>query len=138
MARHDIPELDTRGLRQFGLILGGILCVLFGFLLPWLWNWDSQPNWVFIGIGIATIIWALLAPDSMKLLYYGWMRIALLIGNTINSIILAVVFFVVITPMGLVMRMLGKDPLRRKIDEQAISYRVASKARPKNHMERPF
>jgi hypothetical protein len=138
MARHDIPELDTKGLRQFGLILGGILCVLFGFLLPWLWNWDSLPNWVFIGIGIATIIWALLAPDSMRLLYYGWMRIALLIGNTINSIILAIVFFVVITPMGLVMRMLGKDPLRRKIDEQAISYRVASKARPKNHMERPF
>lgn len=138
MARHDIPELDTKGLRQFGLILGGILCVLFGFLLPWLWNWDSVPNWVFIGTGIATIIWALLAPDSMKRLYYGWMRIALLIGNTINGIILAIVFFVVITPMGLVMRMLGKDPLRRKIDEQAISYRVASKARPKNHMERPF
>jgi hypothetical protein len=138
MAGHDIPELDTKGLRQFGLILGGLLCVLFGFLLPWLWNWDALPNWVFIGLGIATIIWALLAPDSIKPLYYGWMRIALLIGNTINSIILAIVFFGVITPMGLFMRILGKDPLRRKIDEQAKSYRVVSKARPKNHMERPF
>ena len=58
--------------------------------------------------------------------------------DALNSIILAIVFFGVITPMGLFMRMLGKDPLRRKIDEQAKSYRVVSKARPKNHMERPF
>jgi len=138
MAKHEIPELDTKGLRQFGLILGGILCVLFGFLLPWIWSWQSLPNWIFIGLGIAIIIWALLGPDSMRPLYYGWMRIALVIGNTVNSIILAIVFFVVITPMGLFMRMLGKDPLRRKIDKQAKSYRVVSKARLKNHIERPF
>lgn len=138
MARHDIPELDTKGLRQFGLILGGIFCFLFGLLLPWLWDWKSLPNWIFIGIGIVIIIWALLAPDSMRTLYNGWMRIALLIGNTVNMFILAIVFYLVIMPMGLFMRVLGKDPLRLKLDHQTKSYRVESKVNPKSHMERPF
>lgn len=138
MSQHDIPELDTKGLRQFGLILGGMLCILFGFLLPWMWSWQSLPNWVFIGIGFVIIIWALLAPDSIRTLYNSWMRVALLIGNTVNMVILAIVFYLVIMPMGLVMRMLGKDPLRLKLDHQVKSYRVKCKVSPKSHMERPF
>lgn len=138
MSHHEIPELDTKGLRQFGLMLGTVLALVFGFLLPWIWRWDSFPNFQWIGTGVVVIAWALIAPDSMRGLYNGWMRVAMAIGSVINTIILAIVFFAVITPMGIVMRMMGKDPMCRRLDESVESYRVISKVADKSHVERPF
>ena len=66
------------------------------------------------------------------------MRIALLIGNIVNAFILAIVFYLVIMPMGLFMRLLRKDPLRLKLDRQVKTYREKSELKPKNHVERPF
>ncbi len=130
--------MDTKGLRQFGLMLGGILAVVFGLLLPWVWGLDHLPNVSWIGAGVVVIGWALIAPDSIRGLYTGWMRVAMIIGNVANSIILAIVFFLVITPMGIVMRMIGKDPMRRRLDKSVASYRVISKISGKNHIERPY
>lgn len=138
MSHQEIPELDTKGLRQFGLMLGGILAVVFGLLLPWSWQWDNLPNLQWIGIGAIVIVWALVAPDSMRGLYNGWMRVAMAIGNVVNFMILAIVYFIVITPMGLIMRIMGKDPMRRTLDKSVMSYRVISKVADKSHVERPY
>jgi len=138
MSHQEVPELDSKGLCYFGLMLGTILIALFGFILPWSWGWDSCPNYLWIMTGALVLMWALTAPDSMRGLYHGWMRIALVIGNVINRIILAIVYFVVITPMGLIMRMMDKDPMHRKLDTSMVSYRVISKVRDRDHMERPY
>jgi len=138
MSHNEIPELDTKGLRQFGLMLGGILAVVFGLLLPWIWEWDNLPNLQWIGAGVVVIAWALIAPDSMRGLYNRWMRVAMAIGYVVNGIILAIVYFIVITPMGIVMRIMGKDPMRRTLDKSVVSYRVISKVANKNHVERPY
>jgi len=138
MSHNEIPDLDTKGLRQFGLMLGGILIVLFGFLLPWSRRWENLPNYQWIAVGALVVAWALIAPDSMRGLYNGWMRISMIIGNVMNRIILSIVYFVVITPMGVVMRMMAKDPMRRKLDKSVASYRVLSKVRHRNHVERPY
>jgi len=138
MSHNEIPELDTKGLRQFGVMLGGMLAVIFGFLVPRSWEWESQPNPVWIGIGNVVVAWALIAPDSMRSLYRTWIRVALQIGHVVNSVILAIVYFLVITPMGVVMRMMGKDPMRRKLDRNVDSYRVISKVADRDHVERPY
>ena len=138
MAHQEIPELSSKGLRQFGLILASILILLFGVLLPWVWNWSSFPNQIWIGAGLVILVWALIAPSSMRGLYIGWMRIALVIGDAVNTLILALVFYFVMTPMGVVMRLTGKDPMHRKLDTSLTSYRVISKVRARNHVERPF
>lgn len=138
MSHYDIPELDTRGLRQFGLLLGAFLAIGFGILLPWVWDWKSLPNLGWIGAGIVAVTWAMIAPDSMRGLYKGWMQVAMRIGVVVNGIILAIVFFVVVTPMGIVMRMMRKDPMRRQWDDSAASYRENSKVAARNHVERPY
>lgn len=138
MAHHEITELDTAGLRQFGLLLAAVLAMVPGILLPWINGWQMQPNGYWIVSGMIIAVWALVSPNSMRGLYHGWMRVALLIGNTINRIILAIVFYLVIFPMGGIMRVMGKDPMRRGLDPKAITYRVVSKVAPKNHVERPF
>jgi len=62
----------------------------------------------------------------------------MMIGSVVNATVLAIVFFMVITPMGMIMRMMGKDPMRRKLDKSLASYRMISKVRADNHVERPF
>ena len=91
-----------------------------------------------MGVGAIFIVWSMFAADSLRGFYRAWMRVAMVIGTIVNTIVLAVVFYLVITPMGLVMKLAGKDPMRRKFDPSASSYRIISKVADKNHVERPF
>ena len=136
MLKHDIPELNKKGLRQFGLMMAGFIAGIFGLVLPWMWGF-IYPVWPW-AVGGVLLLWALIAPASLRLVYMGWMKVAMAIGNVINHLVLAVVFYVIMLPMGLVMRIMGKDPMMRRFDEDAESYRVDSKAAHKNHMERPY
>jgi hypothetical protein len=138
MLHQKIPELDYNGLRQFGLILGCILVGVFGFLLPWKWQWNAFPNWYCTGGGIVIASWALIDAGSMRGLYRAWMRLVMPIGSIVNAVILAIVFFLLITPMGLVLRMMGKDSMRRSLHSSASSYRIKSKVAARDHMERMY
>jgi hypothetical protein len=48
------------------------------------------------------------------------------------------VFYIVLTPMGLIMRLAGKDSMARRLDAKVASYRVKSLATPPNRVEKPF
>ena len=133
---HDIPELDRKGLREFGLVTGGIIAALFGLFFPWLLD-SGIPLWPWaVGGGLA--LWALVAPASLRPVYYGWMRLALLLSRITTPIILGIVFFLVILPFGLVMRLMGRDPMARRFDEAAKSYRIPSSKESPERMEKPF
>ena len=92
-----IPELDTAGLRRFGLSTGAIVAVLFGIALPYLFEW-SYPRWPWIIAGVL-ITWALVAAPSLKHVYRNWMRLGLLLNRIVSPIILGIVFFIVVTPL---------------------------------------
>ncbi len=133
---HEIIELDKKGLRGFGLTTGAIVAVMFGLLLPWLFGL-GYPLWPWI-LAVVLALWALAAPQSLRPIYRGWMRLGLLISRVTTPLILGAVFFLVIMPMGLVMRLFGHDPMNRRFDAEAASYRVLSRKAPKEHMEKPF
>ena len=135
---HDatILELDRKGLREFGLTTGGIVAALFGLFFPWLLN-ISFPLWPWIVFGVLGI-WALLAPDTLKPIYHWWMKFGLLLSRITTPIILGVVFFLLLAPVALVMRIAGRDPMARKVESDIKSYRIASKKMPKENMEKPF
>ncbi len=133
---HEIPELDRKGLRDFGLVTGGIIAALFGLFFPWLL--ESQiPVWPWVISGVLAG-WALAAPVSLKPVYRGWMKLGLLLSRITTPIILGIVFYLLIWPMGLVMRLFGRDPMARQLDGAAKTYRVTSHKAPKENMERPF
>ena len=80
---------------------------------------------LYVGLGgIALLLSGLLYPKMLKPLYNSWMIIALTIGFVMSRILLAVLFYLVFTPVGLFMRMLNKDPLDRKSDPSVDSYWV--------------
>jgi hypothetical protein len=66
------------------------------------------------------------------------MGLADVLGWINTRILLSIVFFGLITPMGVVMRRLGKDPMRRAVEPAASTYRVNRTARPPSHMLRQF
>ena len=132
----DIPVLDNKGLRKFGLVTGAIIVVLFGLFFPWLLG-ASLPKWPWI---LAGLLWlpALAYPAALQPVYHGWMKIGLVLGWVNTRIILSLLFYVIILPMAIIMRVMGKDPMARKMDPSAHSYRVKSTPHPKDHLEKPF
>lgn len=135
---HAIPELDRAGLRRFGLTTGAIVVGLFGLVLPFLAHkalvWVAWP-WILAGVLGA---WALAAPGTLRPVYRGWMRVGALLGFVNTRIILAVMFFLVLAPIGLVVRLFAKDPLARRFEKAAESYRVRRPASPPDRMEKPY
>jgi len=73
-------------------------------------------------VGAAFLVVAWLRPAVLAPLNRAWTRFGLLLHRIVSPIVLGVMFFVVITPMGLVMRALGKDPLRLRYDREARTY----------------
>ena len=131
-----IPELDRKGLREFGLTTGAAVVVIFGLFFPWLLDLD-WPVWPWV---IAAALWslALIYPDWLSWVYRAWMRFGLLASRVMTPLVLGIVFFGMIAPMALVMRLMGKDPMQRAIDPNQNSYRVKSIKSPKEKLERPF
>lgn len=109
-----VPALNRQGLKKFGFTMGIIIAILFGLILPWLGS-HSVAIWPWI---IACSFWvsALLVPNSLRPIYNIWMSIRLLLGQINTHIILGIVFYVLVTPMSLYLRLSGEDPMMRNFD----------------------
>lgn len=132
------PQAHVPGdaeLRGFGLLMAAMLLLSFGLLIPWLWGlaWPLWP-WLaalaFAGLGVGR-------PRALLPVHRAWHRIGLVVGWINARLLLALVFFVIMLPIGLVMRRFS-DPLSRRFDADAASYRVPS-AQPKTvNLDKPF
>ena len=133
---HKIPHLDRKGLREFGLTTGAAVVVIFGLFFPWMLNLD-WPVWPWV---IAVPLWllALIHPLWLRWIYRAWMRFGLLAGRVMTPLVLGIVFFVMISPMAMVRRLMGKDPMQRALDPNRKSYLVQSAKSPREKLERPF
>ena len=133
---HNIPEPDRKGLREFGLTTGVAVVVIFGLFFPWILELD-WPVWPWV---IAAPLWllALVYPLWLRRIYRAWMRFGLLASRVMTPLVLGIVFFVMISPMAMIRRLMGKDPMQRALDPNQKSYRVQSVKSPREKLERPF
>ena len=130
-----IPELDRRGLRQFGVVTGALVSALFGVTLPWLLEY-SYPLWPWI-VTVLLVAWASLHPTSLRPAYTAWMHFGLLMSRVTTPLLLGLVFFVIFTPVALAMRLAGRDAMQRKTDPTRSTYRKASRQK-RSSLENPF
>ena len=89
---------------------------------------------VAAGLVTATVVWS--RPAAGRRLYVAWMRAAAPLGFTFSHLVLAVVYYAVLTPIGLVLRLAGRDPLQRRFDRQATTYWIERQTAP--DPTRPF
>lgn len=136
MSNHSIPELDRNGLRRFGLTTGVIVVALFGIILPILLL-DYWPIWPWF---VAIPLWVLAAirPIWLRPIYHGWMRFGLVANKIMTPIVLGIVFFSLISVVAIVRRLFGSDPMRRRFESDAESYRITSEKVSNARLEKPF
>jgi hypothetical protein len=124
-----------RQLRDFGLLVGGVFGAIG--LWPLLWRQESPRTWAMT-LFVVLVLPALVAPSILAPAYRAWMMLAEVLAWVNTRILLGVVFYGVVTPIGLVMRLVGRDPMHRQFDQQSGSYRVRCVPRPATHMLRQF
>jgi Saxitoxin biosynthesis operon protein SxtJ len=106
--------------RAFGIVFAvvflliGVLPLVFGGAVR---VWSVAVSAIFLAI-------ALLRPVLLAPLNRLWTRFALLLHKIVSPVVLGIMFFVVITPMGWLQRAVGRDPLRLRFDREARSYWV--------------
>jgi hypothetical protein len=126
---------DVRQLRQFGLLVGGI----FGAMGLWPLVWRHQgPRLWAVTLAVVLVLPALVAPRILAPAHRAWMKLAEVLAWVNTRILLGVVFYGVVTPIGLAMRLMGRDPMRRELDRMGESYRMRCVPRPATHMLRQF
>ncbi len=108
--------------RQFGLMVGSVL-VLIG-----LWKlYQGKHEIIRItlwSIGGSLVITGVIVPVLLTPVYWVWVKLAHLLGWINTRLLLGIIFFVIITPMAIVMKVFGRDALNRKIDKDTDSYWV--------------
>ncbi|HUU10577.1 MAG TPA: SxtJ family membrane protein [Phycisphaerae bacterium] len=123
---------DRRRLRGFGLAA----IVAFGALGAWIFFRHTVfgcPMDAATAQAVAGVLWAvagisgvlaLVAPRALRPLYLGLSLVSAPVGFLVSHLALAGVYYLVVTPIGLVMRLLGHDPLHRRFDPDARTYWV--------------
>ena len=126
---------QTKQLRSFGLIVGGIFAVIG--VWPALWRGQPLRPWSLI-LGGALIALALVWPRSLAQVYRLWMAVGEVLGWINTRLILGILFYGIFTPIGLFMRLRGQDPMRRTLTPEVDTYRVLRQPRPASHMQHQF
>jgi hypothetical protein len=96
--------------RKFGLLVGGAFVVLG--LVFW-WRTRTIPAWIALGLGTTLLVAGLLIPGRLGPVYRWWMRLAQVISKVTTPIFMGLVFFLILTPAGLLARLFGHRPLSR-------------------------
>jgi hypothetical protein len=127
--RQQINDLktDTPNLRKFGLLVGGV-ALLIGLVLL-LRHKTNYPY--LIWPGAILIAFGAVWPGTLKYLYIAWMTLAFALGFIMSHVILTLFFFLLVTPISLLARLVGKDFLNRKLDLQATTYWIPREAKAK-------
>jgi|RhiMetdeSRZDD1v2_1073273.scaffolds.fasta_scaffold06141_10 hypothetical protein len=118
---HRDEEIVGPSNRKFGLTIG----VVFAALAIWkLIYWSS---WFYLWTVSATLLiaFALLRPATLAPLNTAWLKLGLLLYRVVNPMVMAVLFYGTVLPIGVILRASGKDVLRLKWDRKARSYWIA-------------
>lgn len=114
----DTIKGSRKEVRKFGVtffILGACAGAYFAWRQKDFWPW-------FAGGGLAFLLAGLFGYPLLRPVYIGWMKIAHALAWVNTRLLLSVFFYLIVTPTGLLMRLVGKDLLDEKIDRSAQSY----------------
>lgn len=103
-------EIKQGSERGFGLVF----CVVFLIITGFVYYKSGTINYWLLSVAIAFGLIALTVPKVLKPLNFVWFKFGMLLGHIIAPLVMMIIFFLVVTPIGLLMRVFGKDSLRLK------------------------
>jgi hypothetical protein len=138
MIKDDIKNIkgSEKDLLRFGLTVGLILILIAALLF-----WKHKPSFLyFFPIGLFFVLAGLLTPTLLRPLNKGWMILSILLGWVMTRVILSVLYYIILTPIGIIAKISGKKFLNLKIDKTKESYwekRIKAEIKPADY-ERQF
>lgn len=116
LQEHSAPKIGSA--RGFGVVFAAVFAIIG--LLP-LWD-GGAVRWWSLAVGSFFLAAAAIRPQLLEPLNRLWFRFGLLLGRFVAPVVMTALFLVTVTPIALLMRALGKDPLRLRIDRDVDSY----------------
>jgi len=107
-----------RDLRKFGLTVGGVLIIIAAFLF----YFEKSSAIYFAVIGSLLFITGIIFPQILKPLNKIWMGMAIVLGFFMSRLILTIVFYLVLTPISFIAKIVGKKFMILKFDKSAKTY----------------
>lgn len=136
MATGISARLSPRDLRRFAFTIA-IPLTLLAVLSAW--RGHTFPPAVLGGAAVALAGLGLASPEILRPVHRFWMGMAEALGWFNTRLLLSLVYFLMMTPIGIVMRLLGRDPLNRRLNDRASYWVKRMECRdPKDSMERQF
>ena len=109
---------EKSDLRKFGITIGVILLIIAGFLF-----WKEKESFqILLTFGVTLCILGIAIPIILKPIYWVWMIFATILGWIMTRVILSLLFYIIITPIGLILRFFGKQFLELRWDKSKESY----------------
>ena len=135
MARRIPTGLEAREGRKFGLTVGTAFLVLGGIAL---WRGRELPTQILWGLGGLLILGAARLPAKLKPVERAWMAMALQISKVMTPIVMGIVYFLVLTPIALVMRSTKGNPLVHRTNATGYWFTKGEGQDAKSDMRRQF
>lgn len=115
---HRAQAVEGSSDRAFGLVFGGV----FLLIACWPLVYRELPRWWALGVAVVFAIVAIWKPALLAVPNRLWTKLGVLLGKVVSPIALGILFYCVVAPIGVLVRLTGKDPLRLKRDPGADSY----------------
>ena len=109
---------EKSDLRKFGITIGVILLIIAGFLF-----WKEKESFqILLTFGVTLCILGIVIPFILKPIYWVWIIFATILGWIMTRVILSLLFYIIVTPIGLIPRFFGKQFLELRWDKSKESY----------------
>jgi hypothetical protein len=104
--------------RSFGVVFA----LVFFVVGLWPLIFDHQPRMWALVVGLVFLCLGFFLPQSLRRLNVVWFRFGILLGRVVSPVVLGIIFCITVVPIGLLMRLLGKDLLKLRMDHNVASY----------------
>jgi len=122
MAHEDLSreqEVEGSSDRAFGRVFAAVFLIIAAWPLV---SSGAAPRWWALAVAAGFALVAQLRPALLAGLNRYWMKLGLLLGRIVAPVALAVLYYGALTPIGALMRLTGKDPMRQELERDALSY----------------
>jgi hypothetical protein len=134
--REEIESTYVEPTKRDLTMLAVVFLVVLGLIAAYFLFWKGTSTGYYVaGVG-ALLALSRVFTAWFRLVYRVWVVFALILGYFVSRGIMTIVFFAVVLPTGLIMRLVGKDPMERKLDSDAASYWIKREEQTQPTLER--
>jgi uncharacterized membrane protein len=135
-----IANLDSsaKEIKKFGLVIMVALTIIAS-IIYYKSGYSIIINYL-LGSGIVLLVSAILSPNILVPIYKVWMSLAFILGSIVSRIILTILFYFLISPIGIIIKIFGNDIINLKIDKERKSYWIKKdeKAKPDEQIRKMY